>query len=134
MEGVEPVESDKTDNVAVERLRGAAAVRAHATLLLGLALCAVAFWFEIGRAERGNSLSWAYVFEWPLLGAFAVYMWWKVLHPTSESRAKAKAKAPALAPEFSGMLAAWEQYQHDLVISQQTTSARGDDDEGGLGE
>ncbi|HUY43154.1 MAG TPA: hypothetical protein VMU98_05260 [Acidimicrobiales bacterium] len=95
-------------------LRGSAAARAHATLAVGLAFCALAFWFEFRRAEGGNSLSWAYVFEWPLLAVFAVYMWWKMIHPDGEVTAKRSAKKAALAPEFDGMLQAWEQSQRDL--------------------
>jgi len=82
------------------RLTGAEAFRAHATLLVGLALCGLAFWFELGRAEGGNELSWAYVFEWPLLSVFAVYMWWNVLDPDRQSRVKLK-KTKQLAPEFT---------------------------------
>ena len=47
----------------------------HLTLTVGLAICAVAFVFEISRAIGGNGLSWAYVFEWPIFAGFAIYMW-----------------------------------------------------------
>jgi len=100
------------------RLRGSSAARAHATLAVGLAFCALAFWFELRRAEGGNSLSWAYVFEWPLLAVFAVYMWWKMLHPDVEVAAKRMATKAALAPEFDGMLQAWEQSQRELEQSR----------------
>ena len=94
--------------------------KSHVTLAVGLALCAAAFWFELGRALRGNSLSWAYVFEWPLLGAFAVYMWWKVNHP--ETKARRVHQAPPVAPEFEGMLAAWQEHQRDLLASHEPSS------------
>jgi hypothetical protein len=103
------------------RLSGAPAIRAHLTLLLGLAFCGLAFWFELGRALRGNELSWAYVFEWPLLGVFAVYMWWNILNPERE-KAKAKRtreKKPDLAPEYQGMLTAWQDHQRELSLSQE---------------
>ena len=32
-------------------------------------------WWQVTRALSGNSLSWAYVFEWPLFAAYVVYMW-----------------------------------------------------------
>jgi hypothetical protein len=102
----------------VRRLAGKDALRAHLTLIAGLALCAAAFWFELGRAEGGNELSWAYVFEWPLLGVFGVYMWWNVLDPQRRVRAKAKKKTTTLAPEFHGMLSAWEQHQRELLAQQ----------------
>jgi hypothetical protein len=99
------------------RLTGAAAFKTHLTLLLGLALCAGAFWFEIGRAERGNALSWAYVFEWPLLGLFAIYMWWKILHPGVSSKRRRRPRQ-AIAPEYEGMLAAWQDHQRELEATR----------------
>ncbi len=112
------MEGEKTANPTRTRLRGAAAVKTHLTLAAGLLVCAAAFWFEVGRALGGNTLSWAYVFEWPLLGGFAVYMWWKVLHPDAEVRPPKKPRAE-LAPEYSGMLAAWEQHQSELAAQRQ---------------
>lgn len=103
------------------RLTGGAAVRAHVTLGVGLAFCVVAFWFELDRALGGNSLSWAYVFEWPLLGAFAVYMWWKVVYPGSPGLTRRRRPA-AIAPEFEGMLAAWQEHQRELQQSRESTS------------
>ena len=70
------------------RLRGADAFRLHLTLVLGLSLCIGAFIFEVTRALGGNTLSWAYVFEWPIFGIFAVYMWWNLLHGNDGSRRK----------------------------------------------
>ena len=32
-------------------------------------------WWQVTRALSGNSLSWAYVFEWPLFAGYVVYMW-----------------------------------------------------------
>ena len=32
----------------------------------------------------GNSLSWAYAFEWPFFSGYAVYMWWKLVHEQPE--------------------------------------------------
>ena len=63
--------------------------------------------FELGRAEGGNELSWAYVFEWPLLAIFAVYMWWKLLHPgftirRVREKAVAGARVPRNAPRLAG--------------------------------
>jgi hypothetical protein len=90
--------------------------RTHVALGVALALCALAFWVELSRARGGNSLSWAYVFEWPLLGAFAIYMWWRVRHP--EVRRRARDARPAVAPEFEGMLAAWQEHVRDLEASR----------------
>lgn len=116
------------DEVPVEQpakgtspLLGAEAMKTHFTLFVGLALCVAAFWFELGRAEGGNELSWAYVFEWPLLAIFAVYMWWKLLHPGFTIR-RARAK-PALAPEYQGMLLAWQDEVRKLEVTRLEESA-----------
>ena len=53
--------------------------RIHLGLFLAELICIPAFIFELTRAVGGNTLSWAYVFEWPLLGLYAVYMWHKLL-------------------------------------------------------
>ena len=105
------------------RLTSASAVKTHLSLAGGLAICAAAFWFELRRAEGGNELSWAYVFEWPLLGLFAIYMWWKILHPEFRLR-RAKTK-PAIAPEYEGMLAAWQDEVRRLETTQRD-GAEGD--------
>jgi DNA-binding transcriptional regulator of glucitol operon len=56
------------------------ALRLHAVILVlvpgFMALC---IW-QLTRAVGGNSLSWAYVFEWPIFAAYAVYMWWRIVH------------------------------------------------------
>jgi hypothetical protein len=85
--------------------------RIHVGLILGLAFCALAFWFELRRALGGNGLSWAYVFEWPLLAAFAVYAWWKLRQPARRPREQVFA---AMAPEFQRMRTAWEEHERAL--------------------
>ena len=56
------------------------AVKLHVVILIVVpAFAALCLW-QISRALNGNSLSWAYVFEWPLFAAYAVYMWWRFVH------------------------------------------------------
>jgi hypothetical protein len=47
----------------------------HVGLAIAEFICLSAFAIELSRAVSGNTLSWAYVFEWPILGGYAVYMW-----------------------------------------------------------
>ena len=54
-------------------------VRIHLGLFFAEVICVSAFALELTRALSGNTLSWAYVVEWPVLGAYAVYMWRKLL-------------------------------------------------------
>ncbi len=34
-------------------------------------------WWQISRAAAGNTLSWAYAFEWPLFAGFVVFIWFR---------------------------------------------------------
>ena len=54
--------------------------------MLAELICASAFAIELTRAMSGNTLSWAYVFEWPFLGAYAIYMWHKLLRDDDAPR------------------------------------------------
>ncbi len=74
-------------------------------LALAEALCASAFVVELTRAESGNTLSWAYVFEWPVLGAYAVYVWRKL-------RREAPGEPPP--PATEGEAAALDRYNRFL--------------------
>ena len=60
------------------------ALRLHAVILVVVpAFMALCVW-QITRALGGNSLSWAYVFEWPIFAGYAVYMWWRFVHEAAE--------------------------------------------------
>ena len=60
------------------------AVKLHVVILIVVpAFLALCFW-QLSRALGGNTLSWAYVFEWPLFAAYAVYMWWRFVHEAAE--------------------------------------------------
>ena len=59
----------------------------HLTAAVVVPGCGVLCWWQVTRALSGNTLSWAYVFEWPIFGGYAVYMWWKLIHdPLPEDR------------------------------------------------
>ncbi len=56
------------------------AIGLHVTLALSLpSFCALGIW-QLHRALDGNSLSWAYTFEWPLFALYAIFMWWRLVH------------------------------------------------------
>jgi DNA-binding transcriptional regulator of glucitol operon len=76
------------------------ALKLHAVILIVVpAFMALCIW-QIYRAVSGNSLSWAYVFEWPLFAAYAVYMWWRFVHedPDANSPAVAAGEEPPVTP------------------------------------
>jgi hypothetical protein len=100
-----------------ERPTSAEAARLHVTLVLVLALCTAAFWFEVRRALGGNELSWAYVFEWPCFAVFALYMWWRMLHGNGRA-SRAASEPKVVAPEHLGMLRAWQEHQRALAAAE----------------
>jgi DNA-binding transcriptional regulator of glucitol operon len=86
------------------------AIKLHVVILIVVpAFIALCLW-QISRALGGNTLSWAYVFEWPLFACYAVYMWWRFVHEAAEDAppatavadpggANASAAAPQAPPE-----------------------------------
>jgi hypothetical protein len=60
------------------------ALRLHAVLLVVVPACMALCIWQLERALGGNTLSWAYVFEWPLFAGYAVYMWWRFVHEPPE--------------------------------------------------
>jgi DNA-binding transcriptional regulator of glucitol operon len=34
-------------------------------------------WWQIGRAEGGNALSYGYAFEWPVFALFVIFVWYR---------------------------------------------------------
>jgi hypothetical protein len=73
------------------------AVAMHVTLLIVLPAFGGLFWWQIQRVRQGNTLSWAYVFEWPFFAAYAVYMWWRLVHDQATP-----AGAPTVRPATGG--------------------------------
>lgn len=89
-------------------------LRIHLGLFIAEAICLSAFVIEISRALSGNLLSWAYVVEWPILGAYAVYMWRKLLNEDTSHTSRSSQPSP----EDDAQLLAWNDYlnqahQHD---------------------
>ena len=42
-------------------------------------------WWQLNRALSGNTLSWAYTFEWPLFAGYLLYVWRRLRrHPPPE--------------------------------------------------
>ena len=88
------------------------AIAMHVTLLVVVPTFAGLFWWQVQRVRQGNTLSWAYVFEWPFFAVYAVYMWWKLVHdqagdadanaaPAVADRSRAPAELPATEPAES---------------------------------
>jgi hypothetical protein len=67
------------------------------SLLLHVVFLAIAFgcltagWWQLHRAEGGNTLSWLYTVEWPAFVVVAGIGWWQMFHDTPEDIAERKA-------------------------------------------
>jgi hypothetical protein len=73
----------------------------HVTLLVLLPVFAWLTWWQLRRALSGNTLSWAYTFEWPLFAGYAVYVWWQLIHDQSAA-VPGRSLAPSAAEGASG--------------------------------
>jgi hypothetical protein len=87
--------------------------RLHLGVVLALAICTSAFVIEVLRALGGNTLSWAYVFEWPLLGGYSIYMWRRLVRD-ERGQASAPRRSQRPAADDDAALAAWNRYLADL--------------------
>ena len=71
---------------AMRRWFSLRALLLHLEFFLIVAGCAVATWWQAHRALGGNSLSWFYTFEWPILAGIAIAAWWHLIHENPEER------------------------------------------------
>jgi hypothetical protein len=90
--------------------------RIHTGLVFAETICVSAFIVELLRALGGNGLSWAYVFEWPLLGGYAVYMWRKLL--ASDAAERGAPLEPVPEEPDDPQLQAWNDYLAQVHASE----------------
>jgi hypothetical protein len=68
---------------------------------VAIALVVAFLWlgqWQYGRATRGNNLSWAYTFQWPLFALFVLAFWIKLMRGDTGST---KEQPPPLRPMTS---------------------------------
>ncbi len=68
------------------------AVLLHLALLGWLTMCAIAAWWQLGRAVQGNSLSFMYSIEWPVFGILGVLGWYAMLNMEKASASEESAR------------------------------------------
>ena len=49
----------------------------HLLALVLTAGCLALGWWQYSRAADGNSISWGYMFQWPVFGGFVVFIWYR---------------------------------------------------------
>ncbi len=74
------------------------AISLHVALVVFVPACVALTWWQLARALGGNTLSWVYTFEWPFFAAYAVFMWWKLVHDDPAARPDGAAGGPAPGP------------------------------------
>jgi DNA-binding transcriptional regulator of glucitol operon len=85
------------------------AILYHVLLIVIFPGCLIAGWWQVNRAEQGNTLSYAYSVEWPVFAIIAVIGWWQLIHEDDsevearkeERRKRAKNKGIPTIPEFT---------------------------------
>jgi DNA-binding transcriptional regulator of glucitol operon len=105
------------------------AVLLHLTAIVVVPGCIFLGWWQVTRAISGNTLSWAYAFEWPLFACYGVYMWWKLVHeqpdPTASAEAGGASRSEPAAPadkeeeEEDEELAAYNRYLAELSAADE---------------
>ncbi len=66
----------------MRRLLTPAWLLGHALVWAAVAVCLALGWWQAGRAAGGNTLSWAYTFEWPLFAIFTIVLWIREMRAT----------------------------------------------------
>ncbi|HXX91411.1 MAG TPA: hypothetical protein VEI83_14425, partial [Acidimicrobiales bacterium] len=61
------------------------ALLAHLALLIFVPGCIVACIWQVGVARSGNDIGWAYAVMWPVFAAYAVVLWWHLVHDDPET-------------------------------------------------
>lgn len=61
------------------------AVVSHVALVVWVAGCSVATWWQIGIALSGDGLGWVYSVMWPCFALFGTIFWWYLLHDDPET-------------------------------------------------
>ncbi|MFF0376479.1 hypothetical protein [Actinoplanes missouriensis] len=83
-------------------MRGLWTPRWMAAHLLALVLtlgCLGLGWWQYSRAADGNSISWGYMFQWPVFGGFVVFVWFREVQLARRRAAGEPVEEPAPAEE-----------------------------------
>lgn len=83
-----------------ERWLSGRAASLHVAVLVFVPGCAIAAWWQIGRAQDGNQLSYFYSVMWSAFGILGLYFWWLLIHTDYEEvglkgMRRMQAQAPA---------------------------------------
>jgi len=69
------------------------ALALHFVVILWVTFSATAGWWQVGRAVQGNSLSFLYTIEWPVIAVLGVLGWYALLNIEKVTETQEKARA-----------------------------------------
>ena len=75
------------------------AIGIHLTALVTIPGFLALGWWQLHRALGGNTLSWAYSFEWPLFAVYGLYLWWRLIHEQPETPGESAPRLSAVEVE-----------------------------------
>ena len=64
----------------------------HLAVVLWIAMCLTAAWWQVGRAIDGSSLSYLYAIEWPAFAVLGVLGWFALLNIEKVTEYQEKAR------------------------------------------
>jgi hypothetical protein len=64
----------------------------HLALVVWVAVCLAAAWWQVGAAILGNSLSYLYAVEWPAFAVLGVFGWYALLNMEKITEHQEKAR------------------------------------------
>jgi DNA-binding transcriptional regulator of glucitol operon len=106
------------------------AIGLHFAMIIWIALCGVAAWWQVGRAVQGNGLSYMYAIEWPAFAVLGVLGWYALLNMEKVTehqqqarreyeetmRAQALAARKASVESEDSTLAAYNDHLADIAV------------------
>jgi hypothetical protein len=104
-------------------------------LVIALIICTTATIIELSRATDGNWRAWVYSVEWPMIGAFCVWMWIRfrrqgasVSRMAQHWRDRAASYADEEPADMTREpadpdLAAWQEYQRGVRNGERSSGA-----------
>ncbi len=88
-------------------------------LVVLVALFTAAFIWQLSRALGGNTLSWAYVIEWPFLIGYACFFAYRDLTGTKPKKRPSKRRSLTATQEEEAAMASYNEYLAQLQREDQ---------------
>jgi hypothetical protein len=98
-------------------------------MILLVATMAGLTWWQASRALSGNTLSYVYAFEWPILAGVVVYMWWDMLHDRAGRVGRSGQVESAAGPSMNGSSNGAGAHANGAATPKQTVANDGDEED-----